>query len=181
MKNFDSIRTDELTENSIKLIGQDWMLITAGSLTINPENTDKAFNTMTASWGGLGFLWNKPVAFIFVRPQRFTFKFTEQEHVFSLSFFEPRYRDALSLCGTVSGRNTNKIKDAGLTPIALENGSVAFNEASMIIECKKLYSEVLKAENFIDTSIVSSIYSARDFHTMYVGEITKIWKKQSTL
>ncbi|MBP7479242.1 MAG: flavin reductase [Spirochaetaceae bacterium] len=180
MENFINIKAEELSENSIKLIGTDWMLITAGKTGVAAQNEDKTFNTMTASWGGLGFLWNKPAAFIFVRPQRFTFTFTEQEPVFSLSFFEPRYREALSLCGKVSGKDCNKVKEAGLTPMALENGSVAFNEASIIMECRKLYSEVLKPEHFIDTSIVSSIYSAKDFHTMYVGEITKMWKKEST-
>ncbi len=177
MKNFTNIQAVDLHENSIKLIGQDWMLITAGSMKNDSQCDAKTFNTMTASWGGMGFLWNKPVAFIFVRPQRFTFKFTEKEHAFSLSFFEPTYKEALALCGKISGEHTNKVKEAGLTPISLENGSVAFQEASLIIECKKLYTDYIKPEGFIDRSIISSIYSAQDFHKMYVGEITKIWKK----
>lgn len=175
MKQFRNIKPNELTENSIKLIGQEWMLITAGTFKEELSNAEKTFNTMTASWGGLGFLWNKPVAFTFVRPQRFTFNFTEKEDFFTLSFFSPEYRDALSLCGKVSGKDTNKVKDAKLTPFTVENGSVAFEEASLILECSKSYAQFLQSDNFIDTSLLSSIYSAGDFHKMYIGEITKVW------
>lgn len=89
------IKPEELTDNPIKLIGKDWMLVTAG--------TPGEFNTMTASWGGVGFLWNKPVAFVFVRHERYTFAFTEREEVMTLSFFDEKYRKALSLLGTKSG------------------------------------------------------------------------------
>lgn len=177
MENFINIRAEELSENSIKLIGTDWMLITAGKIGVAAQNEDKTFNTMTASWGGLGFLWNKPVSFIFVRPQRFTFNFTEKEPFFTLSFFSSNYKDALSLCGKVSGKDVNKVKEAGLTPITVENGCTAFREASLILECRKTYADYLKPENFIETSIISSVYSAGDFHKMYIGEITKVWKK----
>ncbi len=154
------------------------MLITAGTFSEGQKQTDKTFNTMTASWGGLGFLWNKPAAFIFVRPQRFTYTFTEKEDVFTLSFFSPSYKEALSLCGKVSGKNTNKVYDAGLTPFACENGSVAFEEASLILECRKMYADVIKAQNFTDSSIISSVYSGNDFHKMYIGEITQVWKQK---
>ena len=177
MENFTSIHANELSENSIKLISQDWMLITAGSLQQTPA--DKTFNTMTASWGGLGFLWNKPVAFIFVRPQRYTFNFTEKEQVFSLSFFSSKYKAALELCGKISGKDTDKVKQAGLHPIKTENGSVSFKEASLILECKKVYADFLQADKFTDTSIISSVYKTGDFHKMYIGEISKIWKKNS--
>ena len=177
MKNFTTIKAEDFSENSIKLIGSDWMLITAGSISSDEYIQDKSFNTMTASWGGMGFLWNKPAAFIFVRPQRFTFNFTEKEDVFTLSFFSSDYRGALSLCGKVSGKDVNKVKEAGLTPITVENGCTAFREASLILECRKTYADYLKPENFIETSIISSVYSAGDFHKMYIGEITKVWKK----
>ncbi|HPX27273.1 MAG TPA: flavin reductase [Treponemataceae bacterium] len=179
MKNFTTIKAEDFSENSIKLIGSDWMLITAGSISSDEYIQDKSFNTMTASWGGMGFLWNKPAAFIFVRPQRFTFNFTEKEDVFTLSFFSSDYRGALSLCGKVSGKDVNKVKEAGLTPITVENGSVAFQEASIILECKKNYADFLKPDCFIDKSIISSVYSAGDFHKMYIGEITKVWKKNT--
>ena len=108
MKNMTKIDPKQIDENVIRLIGSQWMLVTAG----NPAH----FNTMTASWGGLGFLWNRPVAFVFIRPQRYTFQFAEENSGLTLSFFGEEYRDALKICGSRSGRDTDKVAEAGLTP-----------------------------------------------------------------
>ena len=86
MKGFREILPNEL-ENSIKLIGGDWMLITAAD--------GEKVNTMTASWGCLGVLWNKNVCVAYVRPQRYTYEFIEKASTMSFSFFEEKYRDAL--------------------------------------------------------------------------------------
>lgn len=163
MKGFKRIKPEELKGNPIELIGSDWMLITAGK--------KDSFNTMTAAWGGLGFLWKKPVAFIFVRPQRYTFQFTEKYDYFTLCFFEDKYREILNYCGTKSGRNIDKIKETGLTIAETEIGNIYFSEASQVIECKKIYHEFLKEENFIETNIPLKIYPTKDFHRVYIGEI----------
>lgn len=170
MNEFTKTDWTALNESAIKLIGTDWMLISAGSL-----ETD--FNMMTASWGGLGWLWEKPVAFIFVRPQRYTFQFTEREDYFTICFFEETYRDILLKMGSVSGRNFDKMHDSGLSPVSTENGSVGFSEAKIVIECKKVYSTVIQEEEFIDVDIVLSKYPKKDFHTMYIGEIINVWIK----
>ena len=120
------IKPEEITDNVIKLIGKDWMLVTAG----RPGD----YNTMTASWGGAGFLWNKPVVFVFVRHERHTYGFMEREDVFTLSFFDEKYRKALSLCGTKSGRDTDKAAETGLTPVETSNGSIAFSPARLVLE-----------------------------------------------
>lgn len=106
---FKELEPANLKDNPFKLINDDWMLITAGD-----KNN---FNTMTASWGGLGIMWFKNVSFIVVRPSRYTFEFMEKHDRYTLSFFEEEYRDALNICGTKSGRDTDKIKEAGLTPV----------------------------------------------------------------
>jgi len=160
-----------LNENPVKIIGHDWMLVTAGSL-------NDGFNMMTASWGGLGWLWEKPVAFIFVRPQRYTFEFTEKEDYFTLTFFESDYKKILGHMGSVSGRDFDKINNSGLTAVSTDNNSVAFKEARIVIECKKIFSTVLKEEDFDNRDIMQSMYPRRDFHTMYVGEIVNVWIKQ---
>jgi len=170
MENFTKTDWKALDENAIKLIGKDWMLVAAG-------NINDGFNMMTASWGGLGWLWEKPVAFIFVRPQRYTFQFTEKEDYFTLTFYEEQYRQILGKMGTVSGRDFDKMKDSGLTPVATENGSVGFAEARIIVECRKLYSTVIQEEDFHDKEVVESKYPQKDFHTMYVGEIVNVWIK----
>ena len=163
------ISVDNLNENVINLIGKDWCLITAGTID--------SYNTMTASWGSMGFLWNKPVVAIFVRPQRHTFGFIESNDSFTLSFFTEEYRKALTLCGTKSGKDTDKAKEAGITPYSPTEDSVAFTEARLVLKCKKLYKSLLNEESFIDKSIIPAWYKDGDFHYAYVAEIENIWKE----
>ncbi len=159
-----------LNENATRLIGDDWMLVSAG--------TKDHMNMMTASWGGLGNLWNKPVAFIFIRPQRYTFQFLEKNDRFVITFFPQQYKEALVVCGSVSGKDVNKVEKSGLTPLFTENGSPAFSEARIIIECKKIYADFIDEKSFIDASLVPSVYPEKDFHKMYIGEILNCWVKE---
>lgn len=170
MKGFEAIEPRRLDENFIQLIGQEWMLVTAG---------EKArFNTMTASWGGVGFLWNKPVAFVFIRPQRYTFEFIEAQPGFTLSFLGENYREALNICGTLSGREVDKVEKTGLTPVFSASGQVAFAEARYIVECRKAYAGFLDPEAFLDPVWVDKFYPEKDFHKMYIAEMVKVWKKK---
>ncbi|MCD7962867.1 MAG: flavin reductase [Rikenellaceae bacterium] len=166
----EKIESRELSENVVKLIGDKWMLVTA----VDKEK----FNTMTASWGGLGYIWNKPVAFILIRPERYTFEFTEKTDFLTLSFFNEKYRKALKICGTVSGRNTGKVRDAGLTPLATTLGNITFKEAGLILECKKIYSDFFKPENFHDTDQFHKWYEEGGVHKMYIYEIVNVWKNE---
>ena len=109
MTEFKEIHPTHITDNAIKIIGKDWMLITAGTMS--------KFNMMTASWGGIGNLWRGPVAFAFVRPQRFTFPLMEQNAHFTLTFYDDGWRDMLNFCGTKSGRDVDKVAATGLTPV----------------------------------------------------------------
>ncbi len=169
MSDFKVIKADEISGNLIKMIGSDWMLITAGS--------KEKFNTMTASWGFAGVIWNRPSAICFVRPERHTFGFIERADNYTLSFFSDEYKDALKLCGTKSGKNTDKPKEAGLTPKILPNGTVSFEEASLILSCRKVYADTIKPENFLVQHIIDNVYNKEGFHKMYIGEITQILKK----
>jgi flavin reductase (DIM6/NTAB) family NADH-FMN oxidoreductase RutF len=164
---FKLIKPTQIKENIIKLIGNDWMLITAGT----PEN----YNTMTASWGCMGELWNKHVVFIFIRPQRFTYEFVEREDFFTCSFFDESYRGMLNFCGAKSGRDYNKAKEANITPVVLKE-SVSFNEARIVIECRKIYYQDIDPHNFISDTIEKH-YPRKDYHRMFVGEITSVWIK----
>lgn len=158
-KNIDPYRLDE---SIFKLIGKDWMLIASGS----KEN----YNMMTASWGTCGILWNKPIAIIFVRPQRYTFEFLEKNDHFTLNFFEDSYRDTLNLLGSKSGRDINKMETDGLQAVESENGTVYFQQARIVMECKKIYFDDIKPELFLDQSI-HKMYPHKDYHRMYIGEI----------
>ena len=169
MSDFKPIKAEEISENLIKMIGSDWMLITAG--------TREKFNTMTASWGYAGFMWNRPSAICFVRPERYTYGFMERADDYTLSFFSEDYRDALKLCGSKSGKHIDKPKEAGLTPKFLPNGTVSFEEASLILECRKVYADNLKPENFFAQHIIDNVYNNDGYHRMYIGEITQILQK----
>ena len=166
---FKEIKPEHLTDNPFKLIGKDWMLITGGS-------PDK-FNTMTASWGGLGVLWERKVAFCFIRPTRYTQEFVERSKNFTLSFFGERHRKALTFIGTHSGRETDKITETGLTPVG-ERYLVYFKEARLVLGCRKLYFQDISPEHFLDPTI-NDMYPQTDYHRMYVGEIVKCLVNES--
>lgn len=161
--NFHPVLPQEIGDNTFNLIGKDWMLITAGS----PDN----FNTMTASWGGLGVLWNKNIAWCVIRPQRYTYEFMEREEDFTLSFFTEEYRAALNLYGSKSGRDMDKAAAAGITPVqGAHPGTTTFEEARMYLSCRKIYFQDIDPKHFLDEKIQKN-YPARDYHRMYVGEI----------
>ncbi|HHV65552.1 MAG TPA: flavin reductase family protein [Peptococcaceae bacterium] len=166
---FNIIQPEKIAENPFQLIGSDWMLITAGTL--------EKFNTMTAAWGSMGVLWNKKVCFIFVRPSRYTYEFTESNDYFTLSFFEERYRPALSFCGSKSGRDVDKIAATGLTPREGKTGSVYFEEAKLVIECRKIYYQDIDKTHFLDPEI-EKCYLTQGYHRMYVGEIIQVLEKK---
>ncbi len=155
----------ELQINPFTAIGRDWMLITA--------EKDGKINTMTASWGMLGVLWNKPVAQIFIRPQRYTKEFVDHNDLFTLSFFSG-HKQALSILGTKSGRDCDKIAEAGLHPISVD-GQPGFEEARMTLVCKKLYTDILEPQHFLDPAIAQANYPESDYHTAYIAQILNVW------
>jgi len=158
-------------KDAFDLIGKRWMLVTAG-------NKEK-FNTMTASWGGIGWLWNKPVAFVFVRPERYTHDFIEREARLTLSFYGEERRPTLQFCGTKSGRDVDKVAATGLTPVALESGAMTFAQAQLTLDCRKLFKAPMAAQHFVDKSILERCYSDKpggSFHDVYVVEIESLYE-----
>lgn len=170
MSTFITRRPEELTENVFEAIGKQWMLVTAG------KGDD--CNTMTASWGGLGVLWNKPSAFVFVRPSRHTYGFTEREDTFSLCFFDESYRAMLQMCGTKSGRDVDKIREAGLT-LRQAADTPYFEEAQLVLVCRKRYAQDMDPACFTDPT-VEAHYGGTDYHRVYVGEILEVLQKDES-
>lgn len=164
------IEIKDLTENFFESISKEWMLVTAGT----PEH----FNTMTASWGGIGFLWNKPVAFVFIRPERYTYEFAEKNEYLTLSFLGDENRQIYNICGSKSGRNTDKVQETGLKPLPTPEGNITFEQSRLTLECRKLYSRMLEPESFIDKQPLEKWYSENNgMHKMYIVEIVNVWKK----
>ena len=163
-----SVDVYQVPDNPFKAIADDWMLVTAGDIN--------SFNTMTASWGTMGELWHKKICICFVRPNRHTYGFLEKAETFTLTFFPEKYRDVLKLCGTKSGRDIDKMGGIGLTPVQSPTGSVYFEEARLVFECKKVYIHDLDPGNFLDPKIEKE-YPDKDYHRMYIGEIVGCWLK----
>lgn len=164
---FREIDIRGLKESPVKLISDDWALLSAGK--------PGEWNTMTVSWGGVGELWGKDVVFAFVRPQRYTREFIEGSDMFSLSFFGGKYKKELSLCGSKSGRDTDKAELTGFAPV-FDNGAVYIRQAELVLVCRKIAFFDLNPDGFIDENIESN-YASGDYHRMYVGEIVKTLEK----
>ncbi|MGI5066080.1 hypothetical protein [Treponema putidum] len=150
-------------------------LVTAGS------GTEKGkWNTMTAGWGNIGFLWNKLTATVYIRPTRYTAEFADKEDYITLSFFDendPWAKGMLAFCGTVSGRNVDKAKETGLKPVMLEDGAVSFEQAQTVLVCRKLYRSKFDMDLFVDPQIVIDSYPKKDFHYVYICEIVSVYTK----
>ena len=149
--------------------GDRWFLLTAGDFA------KKHYNTMTVSWGTIGVLWTKPIVQVFSRPQRYTTEFLDAYPDFTLALFPEKFRPALNLLGTKSGRDLDKIAASGLTPVASSVvAAPSFAEAELVIEAKKLFAQKIDPASFVDASIIATHYPKRDFHTHYIGEILAV-------
>lgn len=169
MNTFKEIQTSEFPLNPFELKTK-WMLITAVK--------NGKVNTMVASWGGFGIMWNKNAVFVLIRPHRYTKEFVDAAESFSLSFFDKSYQSKLSYLGKTSGRDEDKIKKAEMT-IAYDNSIPYFEEAELVIEVKKLYAQPMQEDCYIQAEdIIEKCYPNRDFHQLYIAEISKILVKE---
>lgn len=167
MSSHEIITPNDIND-TFKLIGKDWFLITAGTI-------DKC-NMMTAAWGGFGVMWHKNICTIFVRPNRYTKALIDENDYFTISFYGAEHKKMLNYCGTISGKDVDKVTETGLTPVETKNGAVYFEEAVLVIECKKIYYQQINNHNFLDSAIEKQ-YPKKDYHTMYMGEIITCLKK----
>ena len=164
-----SIPPEQLLMRPVADFNQKWFLLTAGDFA------EKRYNTMTVSWGTLGVLWARPVVQVFARPQRYTREFLDAYPTFTLALFPDTYRPALQVLGTKSGRDGDKIAEAGLTPEASTCvAAPSFAEAELIIEAKKLFAQKIDPASFVDPAMATTHYPTLDFHTHYFGEIVAV-------
>lgn len=164
---FKILKPEELKDNPFSLIGKEWLLIAA------TDGADKC-NMMSASWGGLGVLWNKPVATVYIRPTRYTETLMDKDEFFALNFMGGD-KSAHKVCGNESGRDTDKLAKTGLTAVYAD-GTVYFEEAELVLVCRKVYKSVIDRTKIVDSD-VHKMYPIEDYHNIYVGEIVKILAK----
>ena len=159
------ISVREVKENFVKLIASDWALLTA--------KDGEGCNPMTVSWGGVGELWGKDTATVYVRESRYTKGLMDKENYFTLCFFGGRHKDALAFCGSKSGRDYDKVKETGLTPV-YDEAAPYFEEATLVLICRKEARLFLDENSFTDENIMQKWYSDHDMHYIYFGEIEKV-------
>ena len=161
----EEIKPEELTLKSVDLWKNQWLLLTAGTM--------EDCNMMTVAWGSIVCMWNRPFAQIVVRPQRYTMEYIERSDCFTLCAFPEKYKQNLLHLGTVSGRDCNKLADTPFTLMASSSVlSPSYEEASLILECRKMYAQNMDPQCFI-TDTASKVYPEKDYHRIYFGEIVK--------
>ena len=153
--------------DAVNDIQSKWMLVTS--------EKDGVANTLTASWGGLGSLWRRKVAFIFIRPSRYTNDFIEASNRFTLTFFDGRMEE-MGYLGKTSGRDVpDKIEKAGLHLTSVE-GKPTFEEGRLMISCRVIYKDPIVRENFVEKNIDDELNPDGNRSIVYVGEIEEAWK-----
>lgn len=155
---------NDFMKKAFRVYDKEWALVTAGTMG--------NFNTMTISWGGLGTLWNKPVATVYVKPIRHTHSFLDSNEYFTVSFFDEKYKKDLGVLGTLSGRDGDKVAKTSLTPVSVGN-SISFKEAKITLLCKKIYRQDLITDTMPQEAI-DKYYIDEAPHTMFIGEVIDI-------
>lgn len=170
MKGYREIPVGQLDGNIIEMLNKQWMLITACH--------EGKCNTMTASWGGVGVIWGKPAATVYIRPQRYTKEVVDASERLSLSFMGEKYHEALLYCGSHSGRMEDKIANAGLKQGETLSGTPYIDDAEVVLECRKMYRDKFGPAEFIDKNMIAEWYPEKDFHYFYICEIEKVYVKE---
>lgn len=181
---FEKITASVLSKldfNPFNKIGKEWFLVSAGN--------EKGWNTMTASWGFSGVMWGKNTFTTVIRPQRHTKKFVDENDYFTICFFDDeKYRKALSFCGSHSGKDYDKAKETGLTPVFISDETeaygekysfetIGFEQASMILVCKKAYIQPMTGECMLNKADDEKWFANKDYHVQYIGEIVSAYIK----
>ena len=167
---FQKVDPKSLTDNVFSLFDNDWFVVTAGD--------GETYNPMTISWGGFGILWSAPVATIYIRDTRYTYQFLNQGKYFTLCAFDEEYRSVTQYLGSHSGRDEDKIKASGLTPLKTELGNLYYAEARLIVECEKVYNADLQLENISDPHGINMYKDTESRHKMFIGKILNVWEKK---
>jgi flavin reductase (DIM6/NTAB) family NADH-FMN oxidoreductase RutF len=170
---FTSISPEAMTDNIFKLVGKDFTVITAGK--------ESHFNSMTASWGGVGILFHKPVVWSMLRANRYTLEIIKKEHTYTLSFFPNEYKEQVLFFGSKSGRNTDKMKETKLTPIQTPNGNMTYKEARLVLECKIIELTTVSPDDYYTQEakdfIIEGHNEAKEYHKLVFGDIVNVWIK----
>lgn len=171
---FKSISTKEIDQNLFKLYSENFSVLTSGN--------DSIYNSMTASWGGWGQLFDKPVAWNFLRANRYTLELIKKNETYTVSFFDEAYKEQVLFFGSKTGKGTDKMKEVSLNKVSTPSGLITYKEASLILECKLVELTTVKPDDFRSQEgkdfVVDAYKEAKDYHKLTFGEITQVWVKK---
>ena len=164
-----SVAPQSLKPEVYQVFGTQFALLTAGDRT--------GCNTMTIGWCQVGWLWNQPVCTVYVRPERYTYEFTEKHDYFTVSVLPLEAKQTMAFCGSKSGRDVDKIKECGLTLCYGEGDAPFFEEAELVLVCKKLYQQDLDPAGVLEGEGILPFYEKGGWHRMYVGRVEEAYLK----
>ncbi|MDR0575340.1 MAG: flavin reductase [Tannerella sp.] len=171
---FKSIEAKDIPGDVFTLVGSDFTVITAG--------TASHYNSMVASWGGMGILFSKPATWCFLRANRYTLEFMRKEQAYTMAYFDDEYKDDIMLFGTKSGRDSDKMKESKLSSVQTPSGNMAYKEAKLIIECKLTEVTTVSPDDFYleegRNFVMDAHKEANDYHKIVFGEITNVWVRK---
>ncbi|MDR1096778.1 MAG: flavin reductase [Tannerella sp.] len=171
---FSPIEAKDIPGDVFTHVGSDYTVITAG----NPSH----YNSMVASWGGWGILFNRPATWCFLRSSRYTLELIRREQTYTMTYFDGAYREDIMLFGTKSGRDTEKMKESKLTSVQTPAGNMTYKEARLIIECKLVEITTVSPDDFHTEEgrkfITEAHAETGDYHKTVFGEITAVWLRK---
>jgi flavin reductase (DIM6/NTAB) family NADH-FMN oxidoreductase RutF len=170
LNNFQRIDPKQISKNPISLFGENWFVVSCGD--------SLKFNEMTISWGALGFGWDVPTVTVYIRNTRFTYQFIDKGNYFVLNSFDEKYREKVRYIGSHSGRNTDKVKETGLTPRFTPLGNPYFEEARLVIECEKIYFDNIERGQLFQQGQKNYSADPKEAHRMFIGKIVNVWEKK---
>ncbi len=165
---FKEINISELSFNPFEKISKEWFLVTAGD--------ENGYNTMTASWGFMGVMWGKNTLTTVIRPSRYTLGFIEKSDTFTISFLPAEKRAALNFCGSHSGRDCDKAKEAEINPVFID-GTTTFDESELVFICRKVYFQDMD-KTFLADDLKTWYKEDEPMHKQFIGEIVKVYVKE---
>lgn len=170
VKVLQKIDPKDLKDNPISLFADNWFVVSAGDSI--------KFNEMTISWGNLGNVWEEPAVTIYIRNTRYTYPLIDNGKYFVLNSFDEKYWDKVKFIGTHSGRDMDKVKATGLTPKFTALGNPYFEEARLVIECEKIYSDDIDRSRLFEKGQKMYSDDPKETHRMFIGRIVNMWEKK---
>ena len=172
LSQYEEIKPEEFQAKPFELFHKEWALITAGT----PEKC----NSMTISWGGTGTYMSVPITNIYVRQERYTKKFFDEQDLYTVCWFPESFKKELGYMGNHSGKDEDKYEKTGLKPVQID-GTMAIEQASRIMICKKMFAGPIDPKNIFPHENKEKYFDQKnplDFHTMYMGQVIKILEKK---